>query len=374
MMCDWFANQPKLPKQAPPQGRLLSQPAQKIFIPANKPRNQVGLPSTDAQKERQRVAANVVMHQFARSEVRSLNNDSSGLFRRVLDRLWDMPQFEDLSFEGISDLIGKLTGYLQQRDLTINFDATKWFSKPNEYTSYLQMYAKDAFAGVDAHGNPELRLPPTTDVNNPRKNRDISDDRVTFGKNIDSPERSGIARLMRTGGIDWKAGPKYFHIKNGQFNPKARQVFAALNYGRCPGGSTTKYGKSVLILNPGLKRNAIYYMGDTFDLDSSDRLTYGTLAGAFLTKQDPVFLDLLMACHFLHRLPNNDDPKRLLEAHIFGPVSFAHDVVRIRFAKEEADANSEVKKNARAFIRKFNIDAFIVGKGCEWGKEVGEVV
>jgi hypothetical protein len=44
-MCDWFANRPKLPKQAPPQGSLLSQPARKIFIRANKPGNRVLLVS-----------------------------------------------------------------------------------------------------------------------------------------------------------------------------------------------------------------------------------------------------------------------------------------------------------------------------------------
>ena len=108
-MCDWFIS---APKQALRQGSPLSQPAQKIFIQANKPKTQVGLPSTNAQKKMQRVAANVVMHQFVRSEVRSLDNNRSGLFLRVVDKLWDEPQFEDLSFKGVCNLVGKLTGYL----------------------------------------------------------------------------------------------------------------------------------------------------------------------------------------------------------------------------------------------------------------------
>jgi hypothetical protein len=334
----------------------------------------------------QRVAANVVMPQFARSEVRSLDKGTATLFARVVDKLSALPEFASFSRDAVADVVSKtLTRRLQMSDLTINFNATTWFSKPNEYTSYVQMYAKDAFVGKDADGNPVLGLLPDTKITqNPVQSRVAADERVTFGTNMQHPEqltqRSGVARIMSTGGemkkITGADGKSFWHIKNGQFNRKAKQVFAALNYGRRPGGSAPKYGKSVLILKPDLKRNAIYYMGDTFDHeDASNRLTYGTLAGAFLTEHQHVVQDLLNACYFL--LPLRDEEgegekgSKLFEAHIFGPVSFAHEVARMRIAESEI-VNKAVETNIKAFRKKFNIPTFRVKEDCPWGKEVGE--
>jgi hypothetical protein len=74
------------------------------WLTANTPKTKhASLPSTKGQ----RVAANVVMHQFARSEVRSLDNDSSGLRQRVRDKLWAMPEFERL-WEIRSNLIRRI--------------------------------------------------------------------------------------------------------------------------------------------------------------------------------------------------------------------------------------------------------------------------
>jgi hypothetical protein len=112
-------------------------------------------------------------------------------------------------------------------------------------------------------------------------------------------------------------------------------------------------------------------MGDTFELDSTHRLTYRTLAGALLTKHQNVFQDLINACYYLHRLPNTADTFKLLEAHIFGPVTFAHDVTRMHIA--ESELNEAVKKNAKAFGKKFNIKGFFVKENYRWGEEVDEL-
>ena len=55
-----------------------------------------------------------------------------------------------------------------------------------------------------------------------------------------------------------------YEASNPSFDPKTKQVFAALNYGRRPHGSSTRYGYSSLVLDDGLKGDAIYYAGDTF--------------------------------------------------------------------------------------------------------------
>ena len=199
---------------------------------------------------------------------------------------------------------------------------------------------------------------------NPTGLRARADETVTFGANIKSPDRSGIARLMQTGKVASQKGPDnkgYFKIENGQFNPHARQIFAALNWGQRPGGSTTAYGNSVLILKPALKRNAIFYLGDTFDLDASHRVTYGTLAGIFTYAPDEVVRELLDSCYRMMPLKNTEDPARLLEAHIFEPVTFAHDVARIRIAQSEA--TDAVLANARAFKKKHNIRIWVVDAG-----------
>jgi hypothetical protein len=335
---------------------------------------------TSRQARVQRAGAQFVMHQFARSEVRSLDANEDAFYEQVRDRLWKLPEFKRSSFDEMDNVIGRLTARLQEADLTINFDATKWFSTPNEYKSYFQMYASRVYVEKDAGGNTELRMPADKlGTLNPTGVRARADETVTFGANITSPDRSGIARLMRTGKVAMPPDPakkgakkNYFTIENGQFNQHARQIFAALNYGRRPGGSSTAYGKSVLILKAALKRNAIFYMGDTFDLDASHRLTYGTLAGAFLHAPDDVLTDLLDSCFRVVPLKNTEDAHRLLEAHIFEPVTFAHDVARIRIARSEA--TEAVLANAKAFKRKNNIRIWVVDSdSTAWNNEQKEL-
>lgn len=61
---------------------------------------------------------------------------------------------------------------------------------------------------------------------------------------------------------------KGFATTNAHVKPKAREVLAALNDGRQLHGSNTTDGFSHLILNPNLKKRALYYPPDMLVLAS----------------------------------------------------------------------------------------------------------
>lgn len=303
------------------------------------------------------VSAHVVMQKFAQSEVREINKESDPLKAKVCQRLLARQEFCDFSLLQMLEFIRrKALTLLQMSDLMINFNARNWFSKENNTNNYTQMYERGATVGVDEYGSLELRLPPGDSVN-PTHTRVEADDRVTFGGNINAPDRSGIARVMKTGNLEKKAdkeGKTYFTVENGQFNPKSRQVFASLNYGRRPHGSNTFYGRSQLVLNRSLKNNAIYYMGDTFgDLSHQDRFTYDTLYAAFLSQNEDVMVDLIASTHYVRMLEDTIDPGRLLEAHIFHGVTFSNDVSHLIIDNDEA--NGTVRENIKRFASKHGI-------------------
>lgn len=168
---------------------------------------------------------------------------------------------------------------LKSAELTVNFKADTWFTDPNPYDNYTQMYTRavqgsngmmilkdtaqnqaDTRAGVDnnvsfprawAQGSA-----PTAAVRGrslmPGARRDVRE----IQKRMDTGTLQDV-RAKPTDLAAWKAG-------NRQFNPDTKQIFLALNYGRRPHGSSTNYGWSYFVGKHELKDKCLYYSRDTF--------------------------------------------------------------------------------------------------------------
>jgi hypothetical protein len=157
-----------------------------------------------------------------------------------------------------------------------------------------------------------------------------------------------------------------FEINNRRFNPNAKQVFAALNYGRRLHGSSVNYGYSHIVLKPALKRNAIYFPADTFSVSMAknavdQQCTYETL-GAILAYCDfSMARGIWDAGYANQRCEDTKEPFLLLEAHIFDEVRINRDVEELvlarRTKKGEIDDQTweRVKVNAREWSKRNNV-------------------
>lgn len=280
---------------------------------------------------KQGVSAAVVMHHFARGEVRNLDAQSEQLYARLIARLKERPEFSRWYDIQLREIIKAVTFKLQSADLTINFEARKYFEKENNWTSYKQMYDLAQVDVKQADGTSKREMQLRSQGANPAGSRDAADTRVTFGNNVSTPGMQGVARFMQTGGLTSTGGGAYAAV-NPHFNPKARQVFTAVNYGRYPLGGAPSYGSSHFILRDGLKINAIYYPGDTFGVpDANSRTTYGMLF-AVAIYSDKLLDWILNSCY--RQIITRSVPE-MLEAHIFEPILFAKDVKEMRISEQE---------------------------------------
>jgi hypothetical protein len=252
---------------------------------------------------------------------------------------------EKHGFRGVGtwvDHYNRITMSLHDSDLTINFDAGSWFSKPNHYDSYTTMYERSIRDGKIVLTN--------SDPANPATERATADDWVTLpdewaNAHPFSQRKRLYDALSVTGSrLDSDNTPKLrevsknkdeknqkFVTTNYKFKPKAKQVFAALNYGARPHGSTCYYGWSHLVLKRTLNLDAIYYPCDTFYIKRSGTTTqviYDRLGDLVLGGQD--LADLLWtSCWECQPLPDTDDGYQLVEAHIFQRVKTDRDVERV---------------------------------------------
>jgi hypothetical protein len=340
-MADWFRRQPKIADQREPAAPAMPPlPATPVMPPLP------GLPApgrpatpppagwtkakmpTALPEHLQGVSGKVVMHHFARGEVRNLNAGADGLHAQVVEFLRTLPEFRKAKNSVLTSVIEQMTWRLQSADLTINFNAHRWFASRNASRSYQQMYERGAHTATAADGSQQLRISGT--ANNDPFKRDSADTRVTFGQNINTPGMQGAARFMQTGGLQDKVvkadGTQTYAVNNTHFNPKARQNFAGLNYARIMKGAAPLYGASYLILKPGFKTNAIYYMGDTFDhkITAAHRATHGMLFSLILYAAPDAVKQLLDTCYRGIQNPRNyNDATQLIEAHIFDEIRFA---------------------------------------------------
>jgi len=132
----------------------------------------------------QRTQARVVQHHYVRAQLHEINVRNGGaLVEATLEALRKTaPSGKKCSREQLLQAFSVLTSRLQRADLTINITAPSWFSTPNNYDSYAQMYER-AVRTVNVPGQPgaqQMRLQ-NKDAKNPLAQRVAADNRATFG-------------------------------------------------------------------------------------------------------------------------------------------------------------------------------------------------
>lgn len=297
---------------------------------------------------------NAVQHAFVNARIVEINRRAiSKLLTPTLDALKATePSLRKASRQQLEDAFMKMTARLQSAPLTINLEAPRWFMTPNNYDTYTQMYERAVTGGQMQLADSAL---------NPASFRVAADDAATFPKSaVDAdfkmqglggqwqkydikaqqsqqPGRGlapqgrgfGDAVLKMAPGALSKTAAGTYTATNPQFDPKTKQIFAALNYGRRPHGSTTRYGHSFLVLNDKFKRDALYFGGDTFGniagnahVSAEDQISYDALAAVFLKAVPSMRTDLLSSCLRGAQLTDTDKEALLLEAHLFEPLAF----------------------------------------------------
>lgn len=203
------------------------------------------------------------------------------------------------------------------------------------------------------------------------------------GLSPDIQSGARIAAQMNTGDLvpvnpdDVSEG---YLASNIRFNPKTKQVFAALNYGRREHGSTTFYGHSFLILKSHLKHQAQYYPLDTFlsyegGARADAQFPYQRLAamiGAFdhnewLAHSKSMLLEEIMQSCYHGRVRDDSAAMTdLVEAHIFSEVTFRDHVEALVLSPTTAKAEykaipfSTIVANAKTFANKHGIKLYQV--------------
>lgn len=351
-------------------------------------------------------SSKVVQHAFVNARVHEINRGGNSLRNDTIQAFLQDPTLGP-RLKGYSsskkrafceDAFDRLTKTLQSRDLTINFKAWKWFSNENRYETYAQMYERGLRGG--------RMILDDSDPDNPAEIRVGADDRVTFptqwaaaqpglrrgqaGATTLSPKgpstQSIVGRMMagRTLLPEGQLVPGANHLNrvplagenpgyespNAKFDAKTKQVFAAVNYGRRPSGSCTKYGLSHMILSNKYKTNAIYFPEDTFYASGASlQVSYQVLGALFLKAKHFMRKNLIDSCFDIIRLPDSSDGADLMEAHIFEPVQFKGGVATITLADEPATDNEpphpltpQILDHAKTFCRKWGITLSVPGK------------
>ena len=279
--------------------------------------------------------AGAVQHAFVNARIRDINARAiTTLFTPTLALLkTSVPTLTKAGPEKVQAVFFHLTERLQSAQLTINLKAHNWFMQPNTYESYTQMYERAIVAG-------QMKLT-DSDPQNPAAIRVSADDKATFPANMPSTPSAAPKRGLTPGargmgdagarmqiGKLVKTGTEYT-ASNTQFDPRTRQVFAALNYGRRPHGACVDYGYSYLVLSDKFKRDALYFGGDTFgvltgkSVSAADQISFDLLGAIFLKANVILRQDLLMSCVNNGSLGDTTDPSLLLEAHLFEAVRFS---------------------------------------------------
>jgi hypothetical protein len=300
-----------------------------------------------------------VQHAFVNCRLREIN--SAGNRKELVDKTVEALRSDtvvDLSKAKAKDLIlrfGHLALRLWSADLTINFEAPKWFLQENPYDSYSQMYEraikqtgfalsnndKKNPARIRAGADDMVTFPPTWVTVN-----DVPQGKASYNRTVPGlPDRGLSPDALRHRVLD-KMSPgslqpvhadkrddlfeleQEYAASNPQFDPKTKQIFAALNYGRRPHGASTRYGHSYMVLNPKFKTNAVYFAGDTFLALTGARnsavhqLSYDLLGAVYLKANLNLRRDLSLSCLLDSKLLDTDKEELLIESHVFEPLEF----------------------------------------------------
>ena len=333
---------------------------------------------------------------YVRSRLREINSKGNreALIDETLEALKaHVPALAKAGYRGLPENAGyrilgrayrQITSRLQGANLTINFRAPGWFTEENSSESYLQMYERGVRGG-------RMVLTNKDPLNLPRQ-RVQDDDVATLPDGWKEAPRQaarGLAPEVGRGRMADKLSPgklkrndkglseydpdQEFVASNVQFDPYAKQVFAALNYGRRPHGSSTLYGHSYMVLDDKFKANALYFAGDTFEagkthLNSAKHQVSYDLLGGLLLKAWPNQLlrdDLIKSCLQCVRLPDTAEEHRLVEAHLFEKVAFRGNITHLYISAKDrpkdalgnekdwtGDLFTRVRENARNFAVK----------------------
>ncbi len=325
-------------------------------------------------------SAGLVKRHYVEARLDALHRRNKDLEKQIAEKLKGCTKLQGMKLSGDKWLAvyKKVTQQLQAADLTINFDAKSWFSNENTYESYTQLYER---SGKSAGGNAQLLSNPQ----NPARMRADVDDKITFKNQVATgarpavpqrglmPGRQGMDRVreqmeFRAGAADRrvptdKTDPNkdkvYADSTNKHFNPKTKQVFAALNYGRRLHGSNFDYGTSHLVLADRFKVNALYYGGDTFYHQDSSKQTAYHVLGALIAFVDDKLLDAILdSCYFGSRLQDTKHATMMVEAHLFDELTFKGNIKEIVL---EATFGSSQHANAKKFASKHGAKITLVG-------------
>lgn len=307
----------------------------------------------DPNAAQQHAGARVVQHHFVRAQLQQINtHGSSALHAETFKALRaHVPGLATATDAQLLQVFDKMTKRLQKARLTINFNAASWFSTPNTYETYTQMYERAASNVVAPDGVKRLNpIVLKNDKHNTATVRDEADTNATFGSNMRGADGKfkagvgGIGRMMDTGGlsaIDAANPSKGFLANNKHFNPHTRQIFAAVDYGERPHGACIEYGYSFLSLSERFKTNALFFAGDTFFATSAatsspaaptlgrvfanNQVSFNLLGALFGFAGNSLRPELERSCIQGMQLK---DPARaqatslLVEAHLFEGLSF----------------------------------------------------
>lgn len=326
-------------------------------------------------------SAGLVQQHFVEARQSDLKRRNPELETKVAKVLMEHASLKYLKLKGDKwlEVYRKINKNLQDAELTINFTGESWFSTENLYSSYTQMYERSV--GTDG------KLLLKSDKLNPADVRARVDDAVTIPKAWNAPAgalKRGAQPGLQSGqriGAQMQFGAQKRHEQqvssqgtglfddgqpmtqligvsstNKQFNPKTKQIFAALNYGRRPHGSSTFYGDCFLVLNERLKMNALYFGGDTFVLEASGRLDqtpYGMLGSIIAHATRHLVNAIIASCYqgqSLNDTSKMDAMDLLLEAHIFGALPFSESLVDVCIPLRYK--NTVIGANAGKFARK----------------------
>ncbi len=345
-------------------------------------------PAMEQEDKVQNVQARIIQQQYVRAAVKEINNPTNkermvGLSLDKLAKDLHDPKIDRKKkwterFQNEDDIVWKqyerMQKHLQASRLTINFQASSWFSKPNEYPGYTQMYERGVKKIGDPLGNAkEMRIKDS--AVNTAKDRNKADTKATFTKEgLKSNESTfeALKRIMDTGGLNAVAGTTdEFTAKNPYFNPKSKQVFAALDYGFRPHGACIYYGMSFMVLKPKFMTNAIYFASDTFvNKDRSEsaghamnRVSYDMMGALYGQAEQKLKEDLHKSCVLGQKLqdPSNSlfATSWLLEAHLFEPLNFSGNIEAIYLSPRDQLSSEEkygtewtdIRQNASAFAK-----------------------
>jgi hypothetical protein len=323
------------------------------------------MPDKTLWKPAQGPSAGLVQQHFVAARLEQLYRRDKTLEKTLRDILSQHPLLASLKLKNDKwlQVYDKITFNLQKADLTINFEANKWFAQENQYDSYAQMYER----AVGDDGKVFLQ----DDTLNPANMRARTDDKMTFPVMTPGtsqpqrglmPGRQGQQRIenqMKFGNFTNKTEvqsdgttKKGIVSDNPHFNPKTKQVFAALNYGQRLRGSCTTYGESHMVLNPKFKLNALYFGGDTFFIErhgAKAQVAYHTLGAIIACAFSDLVTDIIKSCYYSATLPNTSTPTLLLEGHLFAPLTFTDNISTIYLS---AQPGSVVATNAKKFAVK----------------------